>query len=1354
MTTRRILSTTGDTARKLLQLVEKSTDMVPPLKSVASSALSIADSLKDFRTDEKQWQDFGEYVKDVTASVVQSLSQVSQSYEDARSKLEKLNATLVDIKTEIELEQASSKVKRVGRFLENSEKIADMRQRIESDIGLFQLSVTITSLVDVGKIFYMVAANGNNLSSIAQATSVIATETESISRKAAQLGLNATIDRLLRAPGASWDPDQACMKNTRVELIERILTWMNSPAESGGAEIMLLTAVAGAGKTTVAHTVACECHRMGQLGSSFFFDHKIQGRNSPTALFATVAADLSRLDPRIAEHISAAIEGDNSLPTAPVSRQFEELILKPCQKYPMRRPIVLVIDALDEAWDTRRKEDKAMSSLLKILRDRIPELPSTVRILLTSRMRPEISHLLRQRHVIEEEINIGSKSNMDDIAVYILSKLQELARNRNLGDDWPTKRQLKEFTRKAGGLFLWVATVCEYLANYDDLEIELDDLISTTSPPNSSAEGQMNELYTRILESFNWSDTRFAASYHRVMGAALATRTPLTITALEELYRERPLASEFTIERLSPLLTGVRGVSRGTEAVRMLHQSLRDFLLAGGTSSSGWTKFRIVEKDNSQQLASLCLELLNRDLSSATPGTGYLVVDNDEMSGIPVQVRDSIPEALQYACQFWQSHIQDIEIPGEIMPLLKTFMEQKVVLWMEIAAVCGRYYGVGETQKWGQRIDNSDIKSTLQCGEEYASVSFLLSSHLANENRREEALVAIQESEALYRQLATDQPAAFTPGLAMSLKYLSDRLCDMGRHGEALSVIEEVVQLCRQLAADRPAAFTPCLARSLYDLSNRLSDMGHREKALSVIEEAVQLCQQLAADEPAALTSGLAESLRKLSHCLCDMGRGEEALSAIEETVHVHRQLAAERPAAFTPDLARSLHDLFHRLSDMGRREDALAAIEEAVQLHRQLAADELAAVAPNHAKSLIQLSICLSGMGRREEALSAIKEAVHVNRQLAADRPVAFTPDLATSLNHLSHRLRVIDRREEALLAIKEAVQLRRQLAAERPAAFTPDLAMSLHDLSHCLCDMGRREEALSAIEEAVHVHRQLAAERPAVFTPDFAKSLHDLFHLLSDMGRHEEALLAIQETVRGDRQLAADQPAAFTPGLAGSLYCLSRCLSDMGRREEALSVIEEVVQLRRQLAVKQPAAFTLDLARSLHSLFHRLSDMGRHEEALSAIKEVVQLRRQLATDQSATFKSGFAKSFSHLYHRLCDMGRGEEALSAIEEAVQMYRQLAADQPATFTLDLTRLLGKLSDHLYDMGRREDALQVIQEAVSIRRELSASRPFIFNPPFKRSLQKFSDLLTKMDRHEEAQVVALKAAGLSVHSLSS
>ena len=90
-----------------------------------------------------------------------------------------------------------------------------------------------------------------------------------------------------------------------------------------------------------------------------------------------------------------------------------------------------------------------------------------------------------------------------------------------------------------------------------------------------------------------------------------------------------------------------------------------------------------------------------------------------------------------------------------------------------------------------------------------------LSIRLAGLGRREDALAAIEEATALYRELATARPDAFGPDLAMSLNNLSLRLADLGRREDALAAIEEATGLYRELAAKLPDVYRQDLDQSL-----------------------------------------------------------------------------------------------------------------------------------------------------------------------------------------------------------------------------------------------------------------------------------------------------------------------------------------------------------------------------------------------------------------------------------------------------------------------------------------------------------------------------------------------------------
>ena len=117
---------------------------------------------------------------------------------------------------------------------------------------------------------------------------------------------------------------------------------------------------------------------------------------------------------------------------------------------------------------------------------------------------------------------------------------------------------------------------------------------------------------------------------------------------------------------------------------------------------------------------------------------------------------------------------------------------------------------------------------------------------------------------AVLRDLVA-RDASVRPRLASQLVALASHLRDLGRREEALAAIEEAVALYRDLAAARPEAFIPDLATSLNNLSVHFGDLGRREEALAAIEEAVTLRRDLAVTQSEDFISDLGTSLNNLS---------------------------------------------------------------------------------------------------------------------------------------------------------------------------------------------------------------------------------------------------------------------------------------------------------------------------------------------------------------------------------------------------------------------------------------------------------------------------------------------------------
>ncbi|KAF7975799.1 hypothetical protein HWV62_8477 [Athelia sp. TMB] len=1030
------------------------------------------------------------------------------------------------------------------------------------------------------------------------------------------------------ADGASWDPKLTCLPGTRLTMLGILIEWAKG---AGSEKICWLSGVAGSGKSAILHSIAQALKRDGYLASAFFFGRDTASRNTAKTLFTTLARDIASLSSRAAEDIAEALEAEPSLATAPLSRQFDALILGPCRHLPTDRPAVFVIDALDESIT-----HDLDTELLTILRDKVNQLPPHVRILITSRPTSVIEeHLSQCSHVVAHSIDVHSVENKGDIDMYVDTQLRDEVILHKMGLTSPDEVIIRDLKRLAEGLFVWIVTVCNFLRTAHRPKDKLHALLSKSSQQGSPPEKKMDQLYAAILtECGDWEDADFVRDYDLVIGTIMALKRPLSLAALRALHDgSLDLEAEQLLQRFGSVLTGFRD---DHQPIRTLHLSFHEFVTDRAADDDSTKRFHLSEKEHSGRLAELCVKTLNRELAKPIAGTGYSATDENNAAGIPII--SGVSEQLVYGCAHWPSHLQDLEIPLTIQPHITTLISRHMVKWIEVVAATDVFRGSLQIKQWVQRRA-PELEHHFR-HESQAGALSVLGNRLGYATRMEESQVATQEAVVLFRALAAERPAAYNDDLAHCLSNLSLRLSNLGQARDALSASQEAVRLYKPLAAERPAVYNAYLAASVTNLSRHLSALGRAQEALSAIEESVHLCRALAAERPAAYNADLAKSLNNLSAHLSALGRARDALSAAEEAVNLRRALAAERPAEYNADLASSLNNMSGELSALGRAQEALSAAEEAVHLYRPLAAERPAAYNADLAKSLNNLSIRLSALGRAQEALSAVEESVNLHRPLAAERPAAYNAHLAMCLSNFSNRLSDLGRAQEALSAVEESVNLYRPLAAERPAAYNADLASFLGNFSIHLSALGRVREALSAVEEAVNLRRALAAERPAAHNADLAKDLSNLSAHLSTLGQTREALSAIEESVNLYRALAAERPASYNSDLAKSLGNLSNCLSKLGRTQEALSAAEETANLFRSLTTERPAAYDAYLAQSLRVLSLCLIDLGRQDGALIVIPEAVDLYRALAAERPAQFNRRLMSSLRMLGNVMMELG------------------------------------------------------------------------------------------------------------------
>ncbi|KAF8341198.1 uncharacterized protein EI90DRAFT_2965467 [Cantharellus anzutake] len=1328
-----LLAVGGDVTIPVLTAVNSASVVFPPLHAATNATLLILTEIKKFRGNKEEWGRFGKYIGDAMVDVVTAIDSYDGSNEEPKPWMEsvkKLSEALQRIQIEIgRLRRKMEKQSGIRNFLSHMKnpggRIDDLKKDFSEALATFQLQTNLT-----------VGAIANN-----QHRLIRGVEDSSV------------LNELKYPIVAHHDSTQPCLKDTRVDLIERIMAWCRTTEDSKN-RVLLLTAVAGAGKTSVALSIAEECKKEKISSSSFFFKAGEQSR--PDHLFSGMARTMATHDPAYRASLISTLQEDPALSTAPFAMQFETLVAEPLRLRTSSsdRPMVIIIDALDEC------DTKSFPRLADILRKAVPKLPPNIKFFLTSRQFDLVDRYLSPNYPIDRlTIDLSDDANMHDCAIYIRSQLYELkdvhpGLEDGIGEEDTLVQNIRE---RAGGLFIWISTVFDYMkvSGSDAAKMLKKLLDEDLNRSKASAEEMMDRLYASILEKCNWKDDDFVHDYPIVMGAILIAQKPLSVAAWDAILS--PLLDSDvprTLAQLAPLVSGVRNPDK---PIRILHQSFRDFLTDRVNPQSPILgQFGVDAGRENDRVALRCIEILNKDLS--TVKDLGLIEDLSQQARLPPIPQEVLSEHVHYACRHFVHHLSQFRGPlGALNVPIHAFLNKQILRWVEVCVRTGGYISISSFPEWAKlNVDQASKEVVHKLVRVFRNVRRNLAFFL----RFQEAYELASDSVALCRCLVSTDSESYTPDLARALGNLDASLTNLGQHSEALLVNEESIELWRKLVATHSTLYHPDLARALQGSFVSLDKVGHHDEALTVIEESVQLWRGLVATHPTSYTPDLACALRNLEVSLSRVGHHSEALTVIEESVQLWRKLVVTHPTSYTPDLARALRNLSASLDKVGHHSEALTVIREGVKLWRELVATHPTSYTPDLAGALQNLFGSLNKVGHHSEALTVIEESVQLWRKLVDTHPTSYTPNLAGALQNLKVSLNKVGHLSEALTVIEESVKLWRKLVVTHPTSYTPDLAGVLLNFSVSLNKVGRLSEALTVIEESVKLWRELVATHPTSYTPDLAGALlnlklvathptsytpdlagalRNLFVSLDKVGCHSKALIVIEESVKLWRELVTTHPTSYTPGLAGALLNLFVSLDKVGCHSEALKVIEESVKLWRELVATHPTPYTPDLAQALQNLFVSLEKVGHHSKALMVIEESVQLWRKLVATHPTSYTPDLARALQHLFVSLDKVGRHSEALTVIEESMQLWRKLVATHPTSYTPDLADALGSLDTSLTNLGQHSEALLVSEESVKLWRELVAIHPS-YTPDLAGALRNLKVSLDKVGRHSEALTV--------------
>ncbi|KAF9013069.1 hypothetical protein BDQ17DRAFT_576307 [Cyathus striatus] len=333
------------------------------------------------------------------------------------------------------------------------------------------------------------------------------------------IGLNILLNTACLAAGHQsderYDPPK-CHPDTRKAVIGEILSWVDS--KDPEKRIKWISGPAGAGKSSIAQTIAEICDNEGKLVSSFFFSRTSTstGRDDGKKLVPTIAYHLSIAIPATKEFILAEIERNPGILTYSMKVQVQKLVMEPLQHATAQHdtvkectPELVIIDGLDECNDR-----KVQVMIIQVLTWVSSQLSVHLRFLITSRPELEIRNTFDSRSVRDlcTRLVLDDHYAPDkDIEIYLRSEFARIKEGHTLAsvlsgdaDQWPSERDIWRLVRKSSGQFIYASTVIKYVENNrrdprEQLRTIID--IQPGGVCRESPYAELDAVYTHILET-------------------------------------------------------------------------------------------------------------------------------------------------------------------------------------------------------------------------------------------------------------------------------------------------------------------------------------------------------------------------------------------------------------------------------------------------------------------------------------------------------------------------------------------------------------------------------------------------------------------------------------------------------------------------------------------------------------------------------------------------------------------------------------------------------------------------------------------------------------------------------------
>ncbi|KIJ44787.1 hypothetical protein M422DRAFT_251777 [Sphaerobolus stellatus SS14] len=358
-----------------------------------------------------------------------------------------------------------------------------------------------------------------------------------------------------------------CLPGTR----ERILTKIQGWIAGEGPPVLWLYGPAGAGKSTIAQTIAEQCDHRKNLAFNYFFSRRNANRNDLTKFIPTFAYQLVHTIPSLGKPVRKAIDSNPSILGQRLELQAKTLIVEPLEAVSERMPcMVVVIDGLDEYSDGTG--NLPLENLVRILVKAIKDM--RFRIFFASRPESYINSIFNNLyHNVEiMEIPLSDWETKDDVFNYLKTELTRVRKDKRIQIyPWPSVDDLWTLVKKSEGIFIYASTLVKFVGarNCNSIKKLQEAMVSHNG---------LDPLFAQVLDS-----AKEHADFLFVLGIIMFLHHPLELRELAQFLKWSTYDIRSALEGSLSILYVPE---EDGDAIRPYHASLQDFLNDPGRSSN------------------------------------------------------------------------------------------------------------------------------------------------------------------------------------------------------------------------------------------------------------------------------------------------------------------------------------------------------------------------------------------------------------------------------------------------------------------------------------------------------------------------------------------------------------------------------------------------------------------------------------------------------------------------------------------------------------------------------------------------------------------------------------------------